>query len=153
VLHQGSCFQAVRDTAAVPDGSTYDWQLIAAAGTDGRSLRITGTYSREKTYSELDIVTLNSSWFVARKNSPGACPGPDWQVGPSGKKGEQGARGDRGEPGPAGRNGRDALEWVGIKVDRKTFTITAVMEDGSEGPEMQFRELFDQYDLERRGLT
>src|SRR5262245_48236220 len=36
-------------------------------------------------------------WFVARKDSPGDCPGPDWQAGPVGKKGDKGLRGERGE--------------------------------------------------------
>ena len=150
VQYQGSSYQARKDTAQRPDEK--DWRLIAAAGTDGQSMTIRGTYARGAIYRKLDVVTLNSSWFVARKDNPGECPGPDWQVGPIGKKGEKGLRGEQGPSGPAGPAGRDALEWVAVKVDAKSYTIALIMSDGSEGPEFNLRALFEQFDMERKGM-
>jgi hypothetical protein len=51
-------------------------------------------------------------------------------------------------PGPTGQN---ALEWVGVKIDPSAYTLVAVMSDGSEGPVIPLRDLFDQYDQERKG--
>jgi hypothetical protein len=59
-------------------------------------------------YARLDIVALNSSSFIARKDQPGPCPGEDWQLivraGKQGRPGPRGAKGERGEPGSKGRD-------------------------------------------------
>jgi hypothetical protein len=54
----------------------------------GKGFEIRGTYDPAATYKKLDIVTLNASWFVARVDDPGPCPGPNWQSGPSGRRGK-----------------------------------------------------------------
>jgi hypothetical protein len=56
--------------------------------------------------------------------------------------GRAGQRGLRGREGAAGRN---ALTWVGVKVDRASYSLVAVMSDGSEGPVIPLRPLFEQY--------
>jgi hypothetical protein len=153
VTHRGSLWQAQHDTAKAP-GESPDWICLAAAGAPGRSLNIRGTYREGESYDALDVVAKDGSWFAARRSNAGACPGPDWQVGPSGKRGEKGERGYDGAPGPrgeAGRAGRDAKELVGFQVSRKDYTLTAIMSDGSEGPTIPLRELFDEYDIERKG--
>jgi hypothetical protein len=149
VSYDGSCYQARKDTAQTPGGK--DWQLVAAAGAPGRSLTIRGTYKENESYDQLDVVTKDASWFVARRAQPGVCPGPGWQIGPSGRKGDKGLPGERGPVGAKGQDGAPAKEWVAVRIDRKTYSLTAIMSDGSEGPEFSLRELFDQYDLERRG--
>jgi hypothetical protein len=163
VIHAGGTYQAIKDTARRPGHS--DWLCLAApgtSGTDGRngtngrdakSFRICGTYDPDCVggkpgflkYEALDVVTLNSTWFVARKDNPGACPGPDWQSGPVGRRGEKGERGQRGDPGVRGPSGTDGREIVGWKVDRSTFTITPVMSDGEMGPDVAVRDLFDEF--------
>lgn len=57
VCHEGSTYQARKDTAQRPGGT--DWARIAHAdrnGQDGRTPNIRGTYDAGKTYNELDVV-------------------------------------------------------------------------------------------------
>jgi hypothetical protein len=147
VAHMGATWQAKRDTAREPGKSEADWQLISAAGAPGATFTMRGTHQDGVEYRALDVVTKDYGWFAARKHNPGPCPGPDWQSGPVGKKGEKGVRGDRGEKGGPGR---DALEWVGVKVDAPNYALIAVMSDGSEGPAIPLRALFEQFQLEAR---
>ena len=145
----GSCFQALKDTAQLP--GSKDWQLVAAAGADGGSLNIRGTYNDKEIYNALDVVTVDRSWFVAKSDAPGPCPGPDWQAGPTGKKGDKGLLGEPGPEGPKGEDGKDALGWIDARLNPKTYSLIMIMSDGSEGPTINLRPLFDQYDLEVKG--
>jgi hypothetical protein len=149
VTYDGSTYQASRDTAQSPPGS--DWRRLAEAGRDGSTPTIRGTYSAEESYKKFDVVALNGSSFIARKDNPANCPGPDWQLiasagkpgrpGPVGAKGEAGPRGERGQPGPG------IIKW---KIDRAEFTVCAIMSDGSEGQPLDLRELFEQFQIETR---
>jgi hypothetical protein len=176
VLYNGATWQALRDTASSPDSKSEDWQLLAAAGLPGQGLTIRGTYDASVSYHALDVVTLDHGWFVARCNSPGSCPGPDWQSGPTGKRGEKGLPGDRGARGRDGlqiadikfdfnnlalvtlmSDGTEGPQLVlsqllgGIKIDRANYAIVLMRSDGSEGLRVSVRELFEQYETERRG--
>ena len=109
--HEGATWQAVRDTGRPPGAE--DWICLARAGrdgTDGRSIRVCGTWEATKQYEALDMVVLNGGAFVARRNDPGPCPGDGWQLmakqGKQGKPGEKGGKGDRGDPGPGGQGHR-----------------------------------------------
>jgi hypothetical protein len=63
----------------------------------------------------------------------------------------QGKRGVTGEPGPrgpigvAGAPGHDAEIIIGWAVDRTSYTVTPVMSDGTSGPPLNLRELFEQF--------
>jgi hypothetical protein len=122
VVFSGASYQAIKDTARVP--TAQDWRCIAARGNDGRDFNVRGTFDPSVAYQALDVVTLNHGWFVAKRDNPGPCPGNDWQSGPVGKRGDKGERGPRGLPGPSGQ---DALEWVGVKIDRSAYALVAVM--------------------------
>jgi hypothetical protein len=99
--HGGATYQALRDTAKEPPHE--DWACLAERGADGRSIELRETWSADEEYKQLDVVTLNSSSFVARKDAPGECPGPDWKLlAGQGKRGAPGEPGKRGEPGPPG---------------------------------------------------
>jgi hypothetical protein len=124
-MHLGSSWQAAADTAKEP-GASDDWRLVAAAGAPGAGFNIRGTYSAETAYRALDVVTLDHTWFAARRDHPGRCPGPDWQSGPVGKKGDKGAPGERGAPGAPGPAGP---HWVGARIDG--YSLVATMSDGS----------------------
>lgn len=107
ITHDGSTWQAHRDTGHVPPHE--DWRCIATAGAngiDGRSMTIRGTWDEAATYQHLDIVALNGASFAARHDEPGPCPGEGWQMiaaqGKRGQPGETGRTGLRGEPGPVG---------------------------------------------------
>ena len=111
-------------------------------GIEGLSFTICDTYDAAETYKALDVVTLNSTWFVARMDKPGECPGPGWKAGPTGRKGEKGEPGGRGDRGAPGR------EIAGFDIDRDHYAITARMSDGSAGPQLSLRELFEQFQAE-----
>jgi integrin beta 3 len=140
VVHESGTYQARCDTARGLDSA--DWVCLARAGAPGvpgRSLNICKTYDPAKTYAHLDVVTLNASWFVAMKDNPGPCPGPGWQIGPSGKTGHRGERGEKGEPGDS------VISW---RVDREHYLAVPVMASGADGPVLDLRILFEQFEAE-----
>lgn len=139
--YDGALYQALKDTAREPGGA--DWICLAAAGRDGRSLNVRGTYSPEERYSHLDIVAFNGSSFVALKDGPGPCPGDDWQLlASAGKRGRDGAPGPRGERGLPGEPGPIVVGW---KVDVHAYTATPVLSDGMEAAALPLRDLFEQF--------
>jgi Collagen triple helix repeat (20 copies) len=131
VTLEGRTYQAVRDTGKAPGGAD-DWICLAergANGSDGRSLRVCTTWSKDVEYEALDVVAMNGGAFVARYANPGACPGKGWQMiasqGKCGKPGERGAKGDRGDRGMPG------LTVVRMECDLDGL-MTVTMSDGSE---------------------
>jgi hypothetical protein len=115
---------------------------------------IRGTFRECETYSFLNIVALNGSSFIARRDDPGPCPGDGWQLiasagrpgkpGPKGKRGELGQRGKHGLPGQAAPT---ILLW---QIDCERYQATPLMSDGTEGPTLELRPLFDQFHNEAR---
>jgi hypothetical protein len=76
VVHEGSAFQAHRDTARAPLHDR-DWICIAAGGregVDGCSPTVRGTFDPNETYKRLDIVAFNQCSFIARHDEPGRAP-------------------------------------------------------------------------------
>ena len=118
-------------------------------GRDGRdavSPTVRGTWRADAEYRALDIVARDGGCFIAKCDAPGVCPGPDWQiVSTRGARGERGERGPKGERGPAGPAAPTIVGW---QIDRATFTATPIMSDGSEGPPLELRGLFEQYQIE-----
>jgi hypothetical protein len=144
VAYDGGTFQARRDTGQPP--SHADWICLATAGRDGNSITVRGTFNETADYRRLDVVALNGGSFVALKDKPGPCPGSGWQlVASQGKRGVAGERGERGPPGPrgdAGLSGATIRDW---KIDRASYVATPLMSDGSEGPPLELRGLFEQF--------
>src|SRR5262245_2646893 len=141
VAYDGGTYQAKRDTGQPP--SHADWICLAAAGRDGNSIAVRGTFHETAEYRCLDVVALNGGCFIARKDAPGPCPGSGWQLLASqGKRGVAGARGERGERGPTGSSGATIRDW---KIDRARYVATPVMSDGSEGPPLELHGLFEQF--------
>jgi hypothetical protein len=159
VTHKGSTYWAARDTGR-PPGDHADWRVLATAGSDGRdgahgrdgvdgrSFNIRDTYDPAENYKHLDVVTLNASWFVARTDDPGPCPGPGWKAGPSGKTGKPGDRGPAGAKGDKGDAGREVVAW---EIDRRKFCAVPILNDGEHGPEIELRDLFEQFQIEAGG--
>jgi hypothetical protein len=154
VVYEGSAYQAQRDTARAPSHDKH-WVCIAAAGrdgVDGRSPTVRGTFDPNVTYERLDIVVFNKGSFIARHDDPGPCLGDGWQLitahgapgekGSPGPRGAQGVKGEKGDPGPA---------IVGWQIDRPNYQAVPVLSDGTEGPPLALRSLFEQYDKETRG--
>jgi hypothetical protein len=144
VLHLGSTYQARCDTARTPPHD--DWQLIAARGRDAAMPKIMGTYREGENYSFLNIVALQGSSFIARTDDPGPCPGEGWQlIASAGKQGKQGQEGQRGLHGERGERGASPPYLVGWTIDRKAYTVKALMSDDTEWPALELRELFEQF--------
>lgn len=150
VTYLGNSYQARADTARDPsfDG---DWGCIALAGIDGKTPMIRGVYSEQSEYLALNVVSLNGGSFIAKQDNPGQCPGDGWQLiasqGRRGDKGERGERGIRGEIGPPGAPAPKLKAW---KLDRHHYLATPIMTDGDEGPALELRGLFEQFNLETK---
>lgn len=149
VAHRSGTYQAIRDTAKEPGHA--DWVCLAERGRDGVTPDIRGTFNANEKYRRLDIVALNGGSFVALKDDPGACPGDGWQlIASQGKRGEKGQPGDRGERGLRGEVGPAGASIVGWRPDLRSYTVTPVMSDGSDGPVLTMRDLFEQFLIETR---
>jgi hypothetical protein len=135
VAFDGGTFQARRDTACLP-GAKH-WVCLARPGN---SLTVRGTYDSCIDYRCLDIAVINGSSFVALKDSPGACPGDDWQLLCS--RGSRGHRGERGFIGPRGERAPIIKSW---QIDRATYSAIPILADGSAGPVLELRALFEQF--------
>jgi hypothetical protein len=149
VAYDGGTFQAQRDTGQPP--SHAHWICLAAAGRDGKSIAVRGTFDESVSYRRLDVVALNGGSFIALKDAPGPCPGPGWQlIASQGKRGVAGEKGERGLPGPRGDAGASGATIVGWKIDRARYVATPAMSDGRDGPPLELRGLFEQFFLEAR---
>jgi hypothetical protein len=142
VVRDGGIFQAQEQTGK--EWHQADWLCVVEKPADGRSFEICETYDPNIAYRALSVVTLNNSWFIAKRDNPGPCPGEDWKSGPVGKRGKDGVPGIRGLPGEPGAS------QVGWKVDARAYAITPVMSDGSEGAPLVLRDLFEQFLTETR---
>jgi hypothetical protein len=112
----------------------------------GAGFAVRGKYLADEAYQRGDVVMLDGASFVALKDAPSVCPGTDWRLlamrgargrqGPSGARGLMGLRGERGEAGPAIKS------W---QIDRARYVATPIMSDGSTGPALELRPLFEQF--------
>jgi hypothetical protein len=154
VVHEGATYQAQRDTARAPPHND-DWVCLACTGhhrVDGLSPSVRGTFDPQGTYKRLDIVAFNKGSFMARHDDPGSCPGDGWQlITAHGVRGEKGSQGPRGERWPAGEKGPPGPTIVGWQIDRANYQAVPVMSDGTEGPPLALRALFEQFHEEARG--
>jgi hypothetical protein len=150
VTHEGATWQAARDTGKAP-GTGRDWIVLAVGGRDAQAMIVRGTFKPDTAYQALDVVMRDSSSFVALRENPGQCPGDGWQMlACGGKRGQSGEKGERGERGERGLRGEDAGKIASWKIDRKHFTATPIMTDGTHGPELELHSLFDEFQIETR---
>jgi hypothetical protein len=108
-----------------------------------RSLEVTGTYNGSVRYRALDVVALNGASFAAKQDDPGPCPGDGWQLVAS-----QGKRGAAGADGRDGKNGKDAPKITSWLINRESYSVIPIMSDGSRGPPLELRELFQRFNDE-----
>jgi hypothetical protein len=134
-------WQAQCDTVHAPPHD--DWVCLAKAGRDAITPAIRSTYNVYAKYKKLDVVACDGASFIARCDNPKLCPGPDWQMisrqGRQGRKGEsilgpRGAKGDKGDPAPTLRS------WL---LDSENYRISPLMSDGTVGPMMELRPMFE----------
>jgi hypothetical protein len=98
--------------------------------------RIRGTHNPQSEYSANDMVALDGGSFIARKDNPGPCPGAGWQL-----MARQGSRGIAGPEGKRGPPGNIITGWI---LDRSNFRVTPRLSDGTLGPPLELRALFEQ---------
>src|SRR5262249_37409995 len=148
VIFKGGCYQASQDTGESPDNRNH-WRCLAAPGRDAKSFRHRGTYTQDSHYEAFDLVALNGSTFLCLHSAAGLCPGEGWQlVSAPGKRGAAGDRGPQGERGPsgvAGPPGKDAAQITGWRIDRASYAAFPMMSDGTDGPPLELRALFEQF--------
>jgi hypothetical protein len=142
VTYDRGSYQALRDSGESPDNETH-WQCLAAPGRDAKSFRHRGTFEEDAEYMAYDVVALNGGSFLALHDKPGRCPGDGWRL--LAAQGKRGVAGERGPQGPAGPPGKDAVKLVSWTLDRATYTATPVLSDGSWGPPLDLRALFEQF--------
>jgi hypothetical protein len=130
---------------------------LAIVEKETAGLRLRGQYRSDEDYERLDVVMVDGSSYVSRRDGPAHCPGGDWQLlascGAAGAPGPQGDKGDRGPPGPAGETGprgRPAATIAGWRIDAAHYVAIPVMDNGTEGPRLELRPLFEQFFEEAR---
>jgi hypothetical protein len=145
VAFAGGTYQAQCDTACAP--GSQDWICLAVAGA---GFTVRGTYVSNEKYTHLDVVMVNGSSFVALKDNPGPCPDSgEWHLLASrGSRGQRGAEGARGSMGLRGERGAAAPTIQSWFLDRARYTVTPMMSDGSIGPSLELRGLFEQFLIE-----
>jgi len=99
------------------------------------TVRVRGTFAPNTGYVRGDMVALDGGTFVARKDNPGPCPGDGWQL--------MARQGQRGIAGPEGRRGPAGNVISGCILDRSNFRVTPRLSDGSLGPPLELRALFE----------
>ena len=102
---------------------------------------VCGAWEPEREYRKFDLVNFNGTEWRAKRDAPGELPGDGWAI--ASKVGE---RGKRGDIGPRGERGLPAAVQIGWEV--KDFRAVPLMSDGSRGPPLDLRVLFEQYHME-----
>ena len=104
---------------------------------------------RQKFHDQLERKTRAVEVKLAEltlKDAPGSCPGDDWHLLASrGSRGHRGPEGQRGLMGLRGERGEAALSIREWQIDRSRYTATPIMSDGTHGPALELRPLFEQY--------
>jgi hypothetical protein len=155
VVQDGSTYQALRDTGRAPPHSD-DWICLASAGRDGIDAitpTVCGSFDATARYKKLDIVEFDKSSFIALDDDPGLPGnGSSWQlIAGHGMRGEKGLPGPRGERGTKGEKGNPSATIRCWEIDRRSYQARPVMSDGTVGPSLELRALFEQYHAEAGG--
>ena len=98
------------------------------------AVRVRNTFAPNTNYARGDMVALDGGSFIARRDSPGPCPGGGWQL--------MAKQGQRGVAGPEGKRGPPGAVISGWILDRSNYRVTPRLSDGSLGPVLELRELF-----------
>jgi hypothetical protein len=104
---------------------------------------VRGAFNETAEYHRLDVFAFNGGSFIALKDAPGPCPGFGWQLLAS--QGKRGAAGEKGQRGPKGGAGVSGATIRGWKIERERYVATPIMNDGSDGPPLELRGLFEQF--------
>jgi hypothetical protein len=65
--------------------------------------------------------------------------------GKRGQQGPPGARGEKGDRGPPGQSAPSIVNWI---VERASYSVVPILSDGTEGPRLELRPLFEQFNAE-----
>ena len=147
VSYDGATYQSLRDTAQKPGGS--DWICLAVADKDGITPRVRGTFSANIRNSiSLRAVAARSSRVATILVPVPVTAGNSLRL--PGKKGDRGSPGPRGETGPKGEQGPPGPIIASWEVDHEHYRARATMSDGTDGPTLDLRGMFERYHTEAR---
>jgi hypothetical protein len=124
-------------------------QMLRGANTCVRLPRNRGTYDRDARYEQLDVTVKDGAGWLAVKNDPGEPgDGDGWQL--LSMRGQRGVAGERGERGPPGLSAvvPRLSEW---QINVASFTAIPRYSDGSCGPELDLKPLFERFLRETGG--
>jgi hypothetical protein len=127
-----------------PAGEQGIQGLPGSTGPEPYVGEVCGLYDSAREYRKYDLVSLHGAEWRARQDSPGALPGDGWAL--AAKAGERGKRGEIGPAGMRGLPGNPApviVEWA-----MRDYRAVPVLSDGSVGPPLDLRALFEQYHAE-----
>lgn len=142
-MHEGSTYQALKDTAEEPPHE--DWLCLAACGSEPYVGEVCGLHDPSRKYRKFDLVSRDGAEWRAKCDNPGQLPGDDWMM--TARQGKPGQKGERGEQGPIGKPGETIRirEWI-----REDYRVMPLMSDGTIGPPLDVREFFELYHNEAR---
>jgi hypothetical protein len=141
VHHGGSLWQCIKDSGRPPPHE--DWVCMARAGRAARTPRVCGTWSPDGQYRALELLVhrdqgqfryLSRGWMAGSHAAR--------QARPAGPRAE---RGEKGERGPPGQSAPLIVSWV---VERTSYSVVPILFDGTEGPRLELRPLFEQFHAE-----
>jgi len=125
------------DTVLEVDRDGYDLLKAKIARLETENARLTASLAELRAkVSELHFVSERLR--IENRGPPG-------QKGERGRDGRDGPRGERGEKGERGERGAPAAAIIEWRPDPETFTIQAILSDGSTGPMISLRSLFESY--------
>jgi hypothetical protein len=127
-----------------PPGAPGEVGPPGERGADAPVGEVCGLFDRERAYRKFDLVTFHGSEWRARCDDPGALPGDGWAL--SGQVGGRGKAGERGERGPAGPAAPRHVDWA-----IQEYRAAPIWSDGSTGPVLDLRSLFELFHGESSG--
>ena len=146
--------QEFRDAAATV-GMAYFCLNTAASLTESLGQRVKARFAElrsENARLETELARLRAQFAEAKAEFGEAKhilerlqitrEGKRGERGPCGADGAPGPRGERGERGERGSPAPAIIEW---RPDPEAFSVTAILADGSTGPMIALRSLFEAY--------
>ena len=125
VTRDGNLYQALKQTGKEPGHP--DWQLLVPKGEDGRSWTIRDTYDPDEQYRAFDVVTVNATWFAARKITPARALAP---IGSQARAARRARQARRARRAPKGERGADGASIIGGSFDAREMKLVLERSDG-----------------------
>jgi vitamin B12/bleomycin/antimicrobial peptide transport system ATP-binding/permease protein len=138
--------------------------VLTRLSENGESIAVLGGEGEERNAVNRSLRTVLRRWrdicfqtmrttIISQTSSYVAPVLPVLLCAPKFLDGSMSIAGPKGEAGNRGRDGRDAPNIVGWEVDDKTYTATPRFADGTFGPGLELREMFERFLKDTGGLS